>query len=278
VKLQIPVPFRRGPARAAHGREVHALTSDSLTLQASRRPVAGEGPVVRATDLYRTFKVGDQEVHAVSGVSLVLERGQLIALRGRSGSGKTTLLNLLGTLDRPDKGSIWIEGRDLSKMSDGALTRLRRREIGFVFQSFALLPTLSALENVELPMHIAGVSRRQRMDRARECLDLVGLGRRAGHRPFELSGGEQQRVAIARALSNRPSFILADEPTGELDSVTGLAIMELFRRVVMVEGVTVIIATHDIAIDEIAHVTYELSDGAVIARREPANGEVPVGN
>ena len=262
------LPFRREGDRSTVSQASHALTSASVSSTRGHPRVTPNGPVVVAKDLYKIYRTGDQEVRAVNGVSLVLQRGQLVALRGRSGSGKTTLLNLLGTLDRPDSGSISIEGRDLAGLGDRELTRLRRHEIGFVFQSFALLPTLSAFENVELPMHIAGVPRSKRRDRARECLELVGLGRRMGHRPFELSGGEQQRVAIARALANRPSFILADEPTGELDSVTGLAIMQLFRRIVLVEGVTVIIATHDIAVEEIAHVTYELSDGAVIARRE----------
>ena len=266
--MRLRLPFRRGRDTASESHVSRALTSASIATATSRRRSTAEGPVVVAKDVYKIYRTGEQTVRAVDGVSLVLERGQLVALRGRSGSGKTTLLNLLGTLDRPDSGSITIEGQELSSLSDRELTCLRRHEIGFVFQSFALLPTLSAFENVELPMHIAGVPRAKRRDRARECLELVGLGRRMGHRPFELSGGEQQRVAIARALANRPSFILADEPTGELDSVTGLAIMQLFRRIVMVEGVTVIIATHDVAIDEVAHVTYELSDGRVIARHE----------
>jgi ABC-type lipoprotein export system ATPase subunit len=207
---------------------------------------------------------------ALKSANLSVRAGQLVGLMGRSGSGKTTLLNIIGGLDKPTAGRVFVKGRDLSKLSDTALTELRRAMIGYVFQSFALIPVLSAIENVELPMHIAGVGRAERHRRAIDLLQMVGLGKRMNHRPYELSGGEQQRVAIARAISNRPPLILADEPTGELDSGTGLQIMALFRRIAsQEEGVAVVIATHDPTITQVAHVTYEISDG-VMNRLETA--------
>jgi putative ABC transport system ATP-binding protein len=218
-------------------------------------------PVIRAEGVTRTFNVHGGKVHALTGVDLVIEPGQMVALKGRSGSGKTTLLNLIGGLDRPTTGQVFFYEQEISRMADGALTRLRRHRIGFVFQSFALMPILSAAENVELPLRIAGMPGRQRAERVATLLEMVGLTKRAKHRAFELSGGEQQRVAIARALVNRPALILADEPTGELDSHTGLAIMRLFRRVIETEGVTVCLTTHDPIIMEIADVTHEIVDG-----------------
>ncbi len=226
--------------------------------------------LVRVVGVERVYPLGREQVVALRGINLSVRAGQLVGLMGRSGSGKTTLLNIIGGLDKPTGGTVFVRGHDLSRLSDSALTALRRATIGYVFQSFALIPVLSALENVELPMHIAGIGRRDRHRRAVELLQLVGLGRRMHHRPFELSGGEQQRVAIARALANRPSLILADEPTGELDSTTGLQIMTLFRYIVTNEPeVAVIIATHDPTITQIAHLTYEISDG-VINRLETA--------
>jgi ABC-type lipoprotein export system ATPase subunit len=181
-----------------------------------------EVPVVRAEGVARSFNVGGGEkVHALRGVDLTVEKGQLVALKGRSGSGKTTLLNLIGGLDRPTAGQVYFYGQQISTMPDRDLTRLRRHRIGFVFQSFALIPILSAYENVELPMRIAGIPGKQRAERTASLLEMVGLTKRAKHRAFELSGGEQQRVAIARSLTNRPDLIQADEPTGELDSHTG---------------------------------------------------------
>lgn len=237
---------------------------------ASQAARTGE-PVIRVVGVERIYRTGSDAVPALRGINLTVERGRMVALMGRSGSGKTTLLNLIGGLDQPDAGEIWLEGKSLKTLSDNALTQFRRMRIGFVFQSFALLPVLSALENVELPMHIAGVGRRERQKRARELLELVGLTRRMHHRPFELSGGEQQRVGIARALANRPSLILADEPTGELDSVTGLQILKLFYRIVATEGVTVVLATHDAAAAEVAMDTYDLVDGVLTLRQpEPA--------
>lgn len=227
-------------------------------------------PVVKVVGVERIYRLGHEQVHALKGIDLEVPRSRMVALMGRSGSGKTTLLNIIGGLDKPDAGEVFVEGRGLHKLSDNALTQLRRERIGFVFQSFALVPVLTALENVELPMHIAGLPRRERHQRAVELLQLVGLGKRMHHRPFELSGGEQQRVSIARALSNRPALIVADEPTGELDSVTGLTILKLFYQIAT-EGTTVIMATHDPTVSEIAHETYDLVDGTVSLRQlDPA--------
>lgn len=230
--------------------------------QAGGTAVSGlDDYVVVARNLSRRYRKGSEIVHAVREASLEIPRGHLVALMGRSGSGKTTLLNLIGGLDRPDTGEVYIEGRNILRLSDDALTKLRRHRIGFVFQTFALLPVLSAYENVELPLRIAGVGARERHNRVMECLAMVGLTKRAGHRPFELSGGEQQRVGIARALVNRPALILADEPTGELDSVTGLQIMRIFKRIVDEEGVTVIMATHDPTIRQLATINFQMADG-----------------
>jgi ABC-type lipoprotein export system ATPase subunit len=220
--------------------------------------------ILRVEGVERVYPLGRERVSALRGINLSVQTGQMVGLMGRSGSGKTTLLNIIGGLDRPTAGRVFINGKDLLTLSDVDLTKVRRATIGYIFQSFALIPVLSAIENVELPMHIAGLGRGDRRKRAIELLQLVGLGRRMGHRPFELSGGEQQRVAIARALANRPSLLLADEPTGELDSTTGLQIMSLFRQIVVTErDVAVIIATHDPTITQIAHVTYEISDGVM---------------
>jgi putative ABC transport system ATP-binding protein len=227
-------------------------------------PPATSDEILRVDGVERVYPLGHERVYALQGINLSVRTGQVVGLMGRSGSGKTTLLNIIGGLDQPTAGKVYVTGHDVSKLGDSALTALRRATIGYVFQSFALIPVLSALENVELPMHIAGLSRSERHQRAVELLELVGLRRRMHHRPFELSGGEQQRVAIARALANRPSLILADEPTGELDSSTGLQIMGLFRQVVLTQpGVAVIIATHDPTITQIAHITYEISDGVI---------------
>ena len=220
--------------------------------------------LVRVEGVTRVYQVGAQEVHALRGVDLSVERGQLVALQGRSGSGKTTLLNIIGGLDRPTGGQVYFDGQQLTGMSGRALTQLRRHRIGFIFQSFALLPTYSALENIELLLRIAGVGRRERDRRARDSLRLVGLAPWIDHRPDELSGGQQQRVAIARALAGRPALILADEPTGELDSVTGQQILELFRRVVDHEGTTVLMATHDLTVDLFADQVVHLQDGCVV--------------
>ena len=225
-----------------------------------QRPIA---PLVRVEAVTRVYRVGTQEVYALRGVDLTVARGKLVALRGRSGSGKTTLLNIIGGLDRPTSGQVYFDGRSLAGMSERELTQLRRHRIGFIFQSFALLPTYSAFENVELLLRIARVRRQERLQRARDSLRLVGLGRWMDHRPDEMSGGQQQRVAIARALATRPDLILADEPTGELDTTTGRQIFALLRRVVEVESITVLTVTHDLMIDEYADLVYELQDGRI---------------
>ena len=219
----------------------------------------------------RVYPVGDTQVTALRDVTLAVRPGVLGALRGRSGSGKTTLLNLIGGLDQPTTGEVFLFGQSLAHRTSAELASLRRHRIGFVFQSFAILPHFSALENVELMLRIAGV-KQERRARARRCLEIVGLGAWAHHRPWEMSGGQQQRVAIARALATRPDLILADEPTGELDSATGRQIFALFRYIVEYEGITVLMTTHDPMIEEYAHVVYELSDGQVQAVRSPAGG------
>ncbi len=226
-------------------------------------------PVVQVERAERAFTVGAQRVQALAGVDLVVPAGAFVALMGRSGSGKTTLLNMIGGLDQPTSGEVYVDGRPLSKLSDGELTELRRKQFGFVFQSFALLPILSAAENVELPLRIAGgYSARERKERVAEVLALVGLSRWADHRPYEMSGGQQQRVAIARALVNRPRVLIGDEPTGELDSKTGATILQLLRRIVDEGGVTLIMATHDPTVEQFADVIYRMQDGQFIGRSE----------
>ncbi|CAI8043268.1 Uncharacterized ABC transporter ATP-binding protein MJ0796 [Geodia barretti] len=216
-----------------------------------------------AESVVREFGDGDSAVRAVNEVTLSISPGEFVALVGRSGSGKTTLLNLLAGLDRPSSGKVWFEGRELSQMPERDLVGLRRDRIGFVFQSFGLIPLLSAFENVELPLHIAGMSWRDRRRRANEALDLVGLTGRSGHRPYELSGGEQQRVAIARALVADPSVLFADEPTGELDSVTGQTIGGIMRDIGASRGVTVVTATHDLLLADMADRRLQMADGSI---------------
>ena len=222
-------------------------------------------PAMAAAAVVREFGQGDSAVRAVNGVTLTVGRGEFVALVGRSGSGKTTLLNLLAGLDRPTHGKIWFEGRDLAAFSERNLVELRRNKIGFVFQSFGLIPLLSAFENVELPLHIGGVSWRERRRRANDALAMVGLTGRAGHRPYELSGGEQQRVAIARSLVAGPAALFADEPTGELDSVTARSIGGIMREIVAERGVTIVAATHDLMLAAMADRRLQMADGEVIA-------------
>jgi ABC-type lipoprotein export system ATPase subunit len=222
------------------------------------------GARVTVREVSRCFRMGADEIWALRGVSLEVAPGEFLALIGRSGSGKTTLLNLIAGLDRPTAGDVLVDGRSVPAMSERERLELRRRTLGFVFQSFGLLPLLSAYENVELPLRIAGVGRAERVRRVRRALDVVGLGRRAHHRPYELSGGEQQRVAIARALVIQPRLILADEPTGELDSTTALSIFTLLRDLARVEGITIIASTHDRLVMELADRVEELSDGRLV--------------
>ncbi len=230
--------------------------------EASPRP--GADAIVVATALSREYPSGEGVVHALRGIDLRVGRGQLLAVRGRSGSGKTTLLNLLGGLDRPTSGSVVVDGHEISSMGEDELVEVRRRTIAFVFQSFGLVPILTAAENVEVPLRLVRSEPVQRDRRVAELLEIVGLHDRARHRPHELSGGEQQRVAIARALANRPRLLLADEPTGQLDSETGHRIMLVLRQVVRAEGITAIVATHDQLMIDVADRVVELHDGAFI--------------
>ena len=219
--------------------------------------------IISAEDLSRVFGSGETAVTAVNAVNLEVPKGELMAVVGRSGSGKTTLLNLLSGLDRPTNGKVMFQGRDLATFSESDLVELRRHKIGFVFQSFGLMPLLSAQENVELPLHISGGSWRERRRRAMASLDLVGLGPRARHRPYELSGGEQQRVSIARALVTGPEAIFADEPTGELDTTTALSIGSILKDVVKESKATIIIATHDLTLAGICDSVIQIADGAL---------------
>ncbi len=222
------------------------------------------GPLVQAEGLRRIYHVGSREVPALQGVDMSLGQGTVVALRGRSGSGKTTLLNCIGGLDQPTSGRIWFQGQEISQIPERKRVELRRHHIGFVFQSHALLMTYSARENVDLMLRLARFGRRERRKRVEEALVLVGLEKWMDHRPFELSGGQQQRVTIARAIATRPALILADEPTGELDTVTGQQILQLFRHISDQEGATVLIATHDLAIDAFADEVLHLEDGRIV--------------
>jgi putative ABC transport system ATP-binding protein len=213
----------------------------------------------------RTFGTGRNAVHALREVSFAVPRGQLVALHGRSGSGKTTLLNITGGLDQPDAGQVLVAGHELTTMGERERLVLRRTTIAFIFQSFGLIPILSAAENVGIPLRITGVTVPDREDRVRLMLDLVGLAGRGRQRPGELSGGEQQRVAIARALAGRPQLLIADEPTGQLDSETGRQIMRLLRTAIRAEGVTVLVATHDRALIDLADTVLSLADGQIAA-------------
>jgi putative ABC transport system ATP-binding protein len=226
-----------------------------------RRSEPVSSTMVETRGLSRDYETLGGVVHAVRDVNVRVGRGQLVALRGRSGSGKTTFLSLVGALDRPTRGSVSVDGLTVSDLPESELIEFRRRKLGFIFQAFGLLPVLSAAENVEVPLRLVRTAPRERDQRVRELLDL---GARANHRPHELSGGEQQRVAIARALANRPDLLLADEPTGQLDSQTGRAIMAVLQHLVRSEGVTAIVATHDTTMIDLADRVIELSDGQVV--------------
>jgi putative ABC transport system ATP-binding protein len=222
---------------------------------------AAAPPLVTASDVARTFGHGPTAVHALRGVSFTVAVGQVVVVRGRSGSGKTTLLNIVGGLDAPTRGTVRVAGRDVAAMTERQRLLLRRSTVAFVFQSFGLIPTLSAAENVGIPLRITGTERRAREERVRMLMSVVGLEDHAAQRPNELSGGEQQRVAIARALAGSPELLIADEPTGQLDSETGRQIMRLLQTVVRSEGITALVATHDAAIIDIADEVLALEDG-----------------
>ena len=218
--------------------------------------------LIETVDLWKTYVMGSEEIHALKGVSISIERGEYVAIMGPSGSGKSTLMNLIGCLDTPSKGSYLLNSKQVSQMNDNELARIRNEEIGFVFQTFNLLPRATALRNVELPLVYAGVQSKEREQRARTALDKVELSSRMGHKPNELSGGQRQRVAIARALVNNPSILLADEPTGNLDSKTGVEIMALFARL-HEAGNTIVLVTHEPDVAAYAHRTIHIRDGQV---------------
>ena len=226
-------------------------------------PAPGEGVVIRTDDLWKTYDMGEAiQVHALSGISFSIDRGEYVAIMGPSGSGKSTLMNLIGCLDSPTQGRYWLNGHDVSALNDDELARIRNKEIGFVFQTFNLLARATALHNVELPLIYNGTPSDERIARAKEVLESVGLGSRMTHKPNELSGGQRQRVAIARALVNHPSIILADEPTGNLDSKTGDEIMALFDHLHAI-GNTIVVVTHEPDIAEFAHRIVTIRDGAI---------------
>jgi len=218
--------------------------------------------LITTQDLWKTYVMGTEEIHALRGVSINIEKGEYVAIMGPSGSGKSTLMNLVGCLDTPTKGSYLLNGKEVAAMNDDDLARIRNEEIGFVFQTFNLLPRATALHNVELPLVYAGIPKEERLKRARQALEMVELGQRVDHRPNELSGGQRQRVAIARALVMNPAILLADEPTGNLDSTTGEEIMRLFERLHS-DGNTIILVTHERDIAEHAHRTINIRDGQV---------------
>ena len=234
-------------------------------------------PVIEIADVWKTYRMGTQEVHALRGASLTVERGEYVAIMGPSGSGKSTLMNIVGCLDGPTEGAYALDGRDVGGLSDDALAEVRNKQIGFVFQTFNLLPRQTCLQNVELPLVYAGVGRGDRRARATEALENVGLGDRLEHRPNELSGGQRQRVAVARALVNRPALLLADEPTGNLDSATSDDIMRLFERLYRA-GNTLLVVTHEDDIAAHARRVVRLRDGDVesdVAVEAPVLGDVP---
>lgn len=221
-------------------------------------------PLLTVSGVERSFPVGGQQLHVLKGIDMSLYPLQLVMLKGRSGSGKTTLLNLIGGLDQPNRGEIRFKGHLFHQCGDDERTYIRRKEIGFIFQSFALMPLLSAWENVELSLRMAGVPRAEWKPRVTHCLELVGLAKRMHHRPFELSGGEQQRVAIAKAIAHKPSLLLADEPTAELDSQMGAQVMNVFRDIIRTERMTICMTTHDPTIMEVADRVFEMVDGKFI--------------
>ena len=248
-----------------------------MSASAAPAPEQDAPPVYRLRSVCRHYGGGGLMVRALDGVELEIAGGEFVVVAGPSGSGKSTLLQLLGALDRPSSGEVMFEGRDLARASEGELAELRLRTLGFVFQQFNLIPTLTAAENVEIALAPAGLPAAERRERTREVLARVGLGERLGHLPSQLSGGEQQRVAIARALANRPRVVLADEPTGNLDSATGDAILALLYRLWEEEGLTVVLITHDAAIARTAPRLLRLADGRVVSsERQPAATTPPL--
>jgi putative ABC transport system ATP-binding protein len=239
-------------------------------------------PVIKLDDIRKTYHTGEVDVHAVQGVSVVIQRGEFVAIMGASGSGKSTLMNIIGCLDRPTSGAYWLDGQNISTLDRNALAEIRNEKIGFVFQGFNLLSRTSALENVEMPMLYQRhrLPPREQRERARQSLEAVGLGQRAGHHSSQLSGGQQQRVAIARALVNKPSLVLADEPTGNLDSQTSIEIMGVFQRL-NENGITIIMVTHELDIARYTKRTVVLRDGRIVTDeqvRDRLNAETELRN
>ena len=221
------------------------------------------GDIIRTEGVKRCFRTQGGDFWALKGIDVEVPAGQLTILRGRSGSGKTTLMNILGALDKPTEGKVFLENKDIARLDENKRSKLRRMDIGFVFQSIALIPMMSALENVEYALRLTRY-KGDRTARAMECLKLVGLGQRAGHLPQEMSGGEQQRVAIARAIAHRPKVLFADEPTGALDTVTGLTVVKIFKELTSQEGVTIVMTTHDVGLMELGDKVYELEGGELV--------------
>ncbi|HOJ09236.1 MAG TPA: ABC transporter ATP-binding protein [Clostridiales bacterium] len=233
-------------------------------LAVKEKSIIRQAPIIVTDNLDRDFHSGREIVHALKKVNIKIEPEKLTILRGRSGSGKTTLINLLGGLDTPTKGRIFFKDKEITSMTVSKRDELRKKNFGFIFQSIAIISVMSAYENVEFGLRIAGFDSKHRRERAEECLTLVGLGKRMHHRAHELSGGEQQRVAIARAIAHRPGVIFADEPTAELDTYMGLQIVKLFKSLVEKEGLTVVMTTHDPSMMEIADCVYTLEDGEIV--------------
>jgi len=221
-------------------------------------------PIVKVENIDKVYRIGKTQIYALRGITMGLQKGEFVAIMGPSGSGKTTLLNIMGALDRPTRGKIYIEGKDLTKLSEGELSLIRRDKIGFVFQFYNLISVLTAQENIELPMLIAGVPKEKRTPRVQDLLKMVGLFERAEHKPDELSGGEQQRVAIARAMANNPIIILADEPTGDLDIETSKEVMSVLRDLAKREGVSVVVVTHNPVVAKLADRILQIRNGKII--------------
>jgi putative ABC transport system ATP-binding protein len=236
--------------------------------QAASKPGGRRRYIIQTKDLQRVFKIGTKEVQALRGVDLTIESGRYVALKGRSGSGKTTLLNCIGGLDRPTSGIVRVFGRNLADLGEDQLALWRRRELGFIFQSFGLLPTLSAYENVDLMLRLVDTPGKERRERTLHCIELVGLRKWMHHRPYEMSGGQQQRVGIARALANHPKLLLADEPTGELDSTTARDILQLFRHIIEAEHITLLMSSHDPLVDKYVDQIILLKDGQITVPNE----------